>query len=83
MCLLYEHGGLWTDATVYVSQPIPEEVFQKPLFTIASHIDTDNISQGRWTGFILGSCPKGILCSFTREVFFNIGKEKTDCSIIS
>lgn len=76
MCLLYEHGGLWTDATVYVSQPIPEEVFQKPLFTIASHIDTDNISQGRWTGFILGSCPKGILCSFTREVFFQYWKRK-------
>lgn len=26
MCLLYEHGGLWIDATVYVSQPIPEKV---------------------------------------------------------
>lgn len=70
MCLLHEHGGLWIDATVYVSQPIPEEIFQKQLFTVASHITTDNISEGRWAGFILGSFPKGILCSFTREVFF-------------
>jgi hypothetical protein len=38
MCLLYEHGGLWIDATVYVSQPIPEKVFQEPLFTVAAKI---------------------------------------------
>ncbi len=76
MCLLYEHGGLWIDATVYVSQPIPEEIFMQPLFTVASHIATDNISQGRWAGFILGSPPKGILCSFTREVFFQYWKKE-------
>ena len=51
MCLLYEHGGLWIDATVYVSQPIPEKVFQEPLFTVAANIDTDNISQAKWMGF--------------------------------
>lgn len=76
MCLLYEHGGLWIDATVYVSQPIPEKIFQEPLFTVASHIATDNVSQGRWTGFILGSRPKGVLCSFSREIFFNYWKQE-------
>jgi len=76
MCLLYEHGGLWIDATVYVSQPIPEKVFQEPLFTVASHIATDNVSQSRWTGFILGSYPKGVLCSFAREVFFNYWEQE-------
>ena len=70
ICLLHEHGALRIDATVYVSQPIPEDILQKQLFTVASHITTDNISEGRWAGFILGSFPKGILCSFTREVFF-------------
>ena len=70
MCLLYEHGGLWIDATVYVSQPIPEKVFQEPLFTVAANIDTDNISQAKWMGFILGSSPQGVLCSFARELFF-------------
>lgn len=43
---------------------------------MASHIATDNVSQGRWTGFILGSYPKGILCSFAREVFFNYWKQE-------
>ena len=70
MCLLYEHGGLWIDATVYVSQLIPEKVFQEPLFTVAANIDTDNISQAKWMGFILGSSPQGVLCSFARELFF-------------
>ena len=39
MCLLYEHGGLWIDATVYVSEPIPEKVFQEALLNALSHRD--------------------------------------------
>lgn len=70
MCLLYEHGGLWVDATVYVTQPLGEEVFKKSLFTVAAGIPVDNVSEARWMGFILGGSPKGLLFGFMRELFF-------------
>lgn len=51
--------------------------FQEPLFTVAANIDTDNISQAKWMGFILGSSPQGVLCSFARELFFQYWEKRT------
>lgn len=77
MCLLYEHGGLWVDATVYVTRPLGEDLFKQPLFTVAAGIPVDNVSEARWMGFILGGSPKGLLFSFMRELFFTYWKHHT------
>lgn len=34
--LLYEQGGVWIDATVYMTGKIPQHVFEKPLFLYQS-----------------------------------------------
>ena len=36
--LISSHGGLWLDSTIYVSQKIPSEIFEKTFIFIASKI---------------------------------------------
>ena len=77
MTLLYEYGGLWVDATVYVSRPIPEEIFQSSFFTLAPRSqNTTNISDARWTGFLIGGFRQGILFQFARNFLFEYWKQE-------
>ena len=32
LALLYKYGGIWNDATCYVTRQIPEEILNNPLF---------------------------------------------------
>ena len=53
--LLAQYGGLWLDATVFCSAPIPERYFQSPFFTCKSPAQPGTyVSQHRWTTFVLG-----------------------------
>lgn len=77
MTLLCEYGGLWVDATVYVSQTIPEEIFQKPLFTLTPRSgNTTNISDARWTGFLIGGFRQGMLFQFAKNFLFEYWRQE-------
>lgn len=59
MKLLSAYGGLWCDATMFVSKDIPEDYFKKPFFTIHYPTSTSAITSGKWTGF----------CQYARQGF--------------
>ncbi len=54
--LLFKYGGLWLDATVFSYGAIPEWIFERDFYTVRFGFapDSENISKGRWTGFIIG-----------------------------
>ena len=53
--LLAKYGGLWLDATIFCSQPLPEDIFQMPLFTCKGRTaDVDYCSDYKWTVFCIG-----------------------------
>lgn len=53
--LLAKYGGLWLDATIFCSQPLPEDIFQMPLFTCKGRTaDVDYCSDYMWTVFCIG-----------------------------
>ena len=54
-CLLERFGGWWLDATVFLSNPLPNV---NGLFTVKSKPTKEYISEGRWSGFIW-HMPKG------------------------
>ena len=82
ICLLYEHGGLWLDATVLLTAPLPE------LPQICSHLgfwtpkDDGNIletcfaaknwivRENRWLTFCFYLSKHNILAEFVRAMFF-------------
>lgn len=53
LSLLHAHGGLWADATIYFSDPIPEAVFDSPFYTIKTLEESMYVSRCRWSGFFL------------------------------
>ena len=67
--LLHRHGGLWLDATVYLSQDIPDQVFA-PFFTIRHQPIVAYASLGRWTGFALGGHKGCALFAFVLAAYY-------------
>lgn len=51
--LLYIYGGAWLDATVFVSDRIPNELFERDFYSIHFGKNTKDPSHGRWTTFLM------------------------------
>lgn len=68
--LLKNNGGLWLDATIFVTKPISENYFQK-VFTCSGYENKDYffVTQGNWCGFLIGGAKNSILFDFM-DVFF-------------
>lgn len=66
--LLYQHGGLWLDSTIFISEDIPKEIFDYEFYSIKNGTGGDykNIAKERWTVFLIAGKPgndvaKGVL----------------------
>ncbi|MCH3958984.1 MAG: capsular polysaccharide synthesis protein [Selenomonas sp.] len=68
--LLEKYGGMWIDATVFVTEPIMNrlEIIDTELFTVkqGNYIESYNIAHGRWTGFLMST-------SYKKHPFFQVG----------
>ena len=75
MALISKHGGLWLDATIFVSRNIPENCFALPYFSIHYETSTSKITKGKWTGFCQAGQKNSIIHSFCRDIFFSYWKK--------
>lgn len=73
--LLYEHGGLWMDATLYSADYIPERIFTQSFFSVRTPKEGDWVSRCLWTGFFMGGVKGHPLFGFVRDLFFSYWKE--------
>lgn len=55
--LLYRYGGMWIDATYFVSAAIPNDCFSQQFFTLAfdKPLWGMDIMRGRWSSSLLGA----------------------------
>lgn len=53
--LLAQQGGLWLDATMLVTQDLPQEIFEMPFFSVKIENQGYFVSQCRWAVFCLGA----------------------------
>lgn len=76
LALLSEYGGMWIDATVFISQPIPEEIFSLDFFTLKTY-DPNNFwfSKSRWTGYFMSGKAGFPFFSFSKELLFQYWKK--------
>lgn len=71
--LLAKYGGLWIDATVLVTKPIPEDVFRRSFFTIKNPENKSDslfyisVAHLRWTTYVMGGSANNPLFSFLRD----------------
>lgn len=68
LALLAKYGGMWIDATVYISQPIPENLFQMDFFTLKTYDPNYTwFSKSRWTGYYLAGMKGFPIFAFARD----------------
>lgn len=74
--LLEQYGGLWVDATVYVSQ-LPSDFFRQSFFTLKKDgMFMEFISRGRWSTFLLYTKNQNtVFFKGLRMLFFTYWKE--------
>lgn len=73
VALLSEHGGIWMDATVYMSAPMPSYVTEGPLFMFRSGWMSSHLHVG--SNWMLASVPqhpvmvnmRDVLCEYWRK----------------
>ncbi len=71
--LLSNYGGIWMDATIYMSESFPEEVRAFPFYSNRKNLDSMNqkkmISSGRWTSYFMKAEPGNQLLQFMCDAF--------------
>ena len=66
--LISKHGGLWLDATIYASKPIPVSIFSKQLYSLHTSLKkTPFIQNDRLHCFVLGGTPGSNPFMFEKE----------------
>lgn len=76
--LLFRYGGMWIDATYYVQNPLPVELFTgNPIFTQKTEkpLWEADIVQGRWAGNLLKGPAGFVLFQFMTEAFCEYWKK--------
>ena len=70
--LLADYGGLWLDATIYISdERIINEILKKDFYTIKlKNCPRRIVSKGLWTGYCMGGNKNNLLFLFMKN-FFN------------
>lgn len=77
MTLLAQYGGFWIDATVFIPNCFPEELFKYEFYTCKRKNQNSSFVSGyRWTSFFNG-CQKGsIVQTAMMELFFAYWKKE-------
>lgn len=54
--LLYEHGGIWMDATLYMTDTFSSDIYNNSFYTINHRQRSDyHVCKGKWSTFFLAS----------------------------
>jgi hypothetical protein len=77
MELLYRYGGMWIDATVFITRPFQERYFGMELFSLRRKQEGGNVSFCRWTAFLFSGIKHAILFRFVRDFFREYWKKET------
>lgn len=68
--LLYEYGGIWMDATIYMTSPFPEKMYRYDYYTLKGAFE-----YWKWTGFFQASTVKNTFPYIISHLFDLYWKE--------
>lgn len=68
--LLSKYGGIWADATIFLTKGFDENILDYDFYSIKSYkLNTDNVSEYRWTTYFLCAKKNNELVSFLSDLF--------------
>lgn len=70
--LLYQYGGIWMDATLFLTRPVPDSLFTFSFSSLRSDACSPALatSQGYWTAFLLAAQKNSALAKYVRDLFY-------------
>ena len=70
VCLLYHHGGLWLDSTIFAANAIPKDIFRSEYYSIKTGFDRKcyAVPQGRWSSFFQAARKGSPLCGAALDI---------------
>lgn len=69
MNLLYKYGGLWLDATMFLTKEIPNDIFDRLLYSQKGEKFGFFVSECMWSGFFIGGNRNGLLFEYMKDMF--------------
>lgn len=69
MILLSRHGGMWIDATIFLTSNLDDQIFNTDLYTIKNAPTGNYVSECRWAGFFMATKPMGHLPVIVDRIF--------------
>ncbi|MDF2841841.1 MAG: capsular biosynthesis protein [Herbinix sp.] len=76
--LLYQYGGLWIDATVFLTDYISDEINDYGFYTINHGLYQNyHVCKGKWSTFFIATAPNNPLFEYLMDIFHEyLKKEK-------
>lgn len=68
--LLYQYGGIWMDATVFLTRPVPESFYQRTFSSLRFDAAENALSQGYWTAYFLAAQKGNALVKLVRDILY-------------
>lgn len=76
--LIAQYGGIWIDATVFVSKPIPEWVFECEFYSCKDSRQSEHqgvtVTSGKWVTYAIGGWRQNALFCFLKRAFESFWK---------
>ena len=68
--LLYQYGGIWMDATVFMTKPVPESFYENAFSSLRFDSPENALSQGYWTAYFLAARKGNSLVKLVRDILY-------------
>lgn len=77
--LLYEYGGIWMDATLYMLHPLDRQIEKRVFYTINFNgSKKSNVKTDQWTAFFLASAKQNSMIGLLQRLFFEYWKNEEE-----
>ncbi|EIZ8955596.1 capsular polysaccharide synthesis protein [Cronobacter sakazakii] len=75
--LLYQYGGIWMDATVFMTRSLPESFYENKFSSLRfrSSMQDFALSQGYWTAYFLAAQKNNSLIKLVRDILYRYWEE--------
>lgn len=74
--LLYQTGGMWTDATMYFTKPIDNQIFERDFFTLKNPMADVNRITSKWECFFIAGKKDFPLFGLLKDMWFEYWKKE-------
>lgn len=77
--LLYLYGGIWMDATIYMTHPLEHTIEERSFYSINHRGESKGVVRlGQWTSFFLASGKGNSIIGLLKELMFGYWKREEE-----